>query len=916
MLKLTDIVKVYKTGDTEVRALNGVSIEFGETEFVAILGQSGCGKTTLLNIIGGLDRYTDGDLIINGISTKKYKNSDWDAYRNNSIGFVFQSYQLIPHQSVLHNVELTMTLSGISKSERRRRATEALKKVGLADQMHKRPNQMSGGQMQRAAIARALVNDPDIILADEPTGALDTQTSIQVMDILKEVSQNRLVIMVTHNPELAEKYATRIIRLTDGSVVSDTEVNQEPEVPEVIELVGLQEQETADEAETSVKVSSKKQEKKSARQTKKIRKKRSMSLFTAISLSLNNLMTKKGRTFLTAFAGAIGIIGIAMILALSTGVQNYIDRVESDTLSSYPLQINRETVDFAEMMGSMMGDQDHEQKEDEEGEPVITEIRSSNMMTNMITSIANEKTENDLGAFKKYAENNEELKENVQAIEYRYATTLNAYNMDAEFAEAGYQRVNPSTVMDNIGMTGSTSSSMISMMGSQYDVWAQLPESRKLMETMYEVVDGRLPENYDEVVLAVTERGSIGDYALYALGLEDQEELKDLMQEVMSGSEIEKKKSVTYSFEELENLKFTVLPNTDYYEKQEDGTYLDRSDDEEFVRKQLNENGIELKIVGIVYAKQNSGGDTGAYGGILYQPSLMEELIRTINKSEIVKTQQDKPETDVFTGIDFPKEDEEAEPLTMEALQAYIASLPEEDGKTMQAMVMSMQQQGLSDEEILKQFEPYLNRTTDATYEGNLDLLGVADMAEPDVILIYPRDFETKEKVVDILDAYSESLGEEEDLKYTDYVGLIMSSVTRIINVITYILIGFVGISLVVSSIMIGIITYISVLERTREIGILRSIGASKHDISRVFNAETLLIGFVSGIIGVVIPYAVSIFVNAIVYEHFEVENIMYLSPYAAVALVFISMLLTFIGGLIPSRIAAQKDPVEALRTE
>lgn len=902
-LSLKDIRKNYTLGNTSVEALKGVSMDFSDHEFVAILGQSGCGKTTLLNIIGGLDQYTDGDLIINGVSTKEYKSRDWDAYRNRAIGFIFQSYMLISHQTVLANVELTMTLSGISKAERRRRAVEALKKVGLGDQLKKKPNQMSGGQMQRVAIARALVNDPDIILADEPTGALDSKTSEQVMDILKEVAKEKLVIMVTHNAELAEDYATRIIRLVDGKVMSDTPVSPKngPHIPwACIDEIT--------EALAPVRVVKE-------RKKKKDKKKRSMSFGTALSLSFKNLLTKKGRTFLTAFAGAIGIIGIALILALSTGVQAYIDSVESDTLSSYPLQINAETVDFTEMMTSMM-EPGGTSATSETADPdaPITVIRSRNMMTNLITSMANERLSNDLERFKDFAENNAELMSYLKTIEYSYATTLNVFNMDGI---NGVTRVNPSTVMDAMGMgMAGQSMGVISMMSSANNVWAPLPSNKAMAEEMYNVIDGRLPENAHEIAIAVTEKGRITDYALYALGLLDQSELKEYMQKAIAGEESEKREETQYEFSELERLDFRALPNTAFFEKQDDGTYADQSDDDEYIKSTLTTEGIPLKITGIVTVKENANSDTGRFGGILYSPELMIELLDKVNASEIVKSQKDKPETDVFTGIDFPTDEEEPEP-TWADLEAYIATLPEEEAQSTGMMIEGLKAQGQTEEEILIQFAAYLEKEkTEATYDGNLSILGVADEAHPASMFLYPTDFEAKEKVVEILDRYSSELPEGEELKYTDFVGLIMSSVTTIINAITYILIGFVGISLVVSSIMIGIITYISVLERTREIGILRAIGASKRDISRVFNAETLIIGFISGLIGIGIPYAVSVPVNAIVEREFDIANVMMLDIRAAAALVVISMLLTFIGGLIPSRIAAKKDPVEALRTE
>lgn len=740
------------------------------------------------------------------------------------------------------------------------------------------------------------MNNPDIILADEPTGALDTETSVQIMNILKEVSKEHLVIMVTHNPELAETYATRIIRLKDGLVTSDEERRPEEEEHATVQVIG---------EKVSEKVA-----KPVVKKEKKTKRKK-MSFFTALSLSLNNLMTKKGRTILTAFAGAIGIIGIAMILSVSTGVQNYIDSVESDTLSQYPLQIRRETVDFTEMMQSMQ--ENRKQKEDEEDDGTIKEISSNNMMSNIIANMANEKTENDMRAFKKFIDGNEELKKYVKTVEYGYATTLFAYRTDVDRKE-GILRVNPATVMDSIGMTGSTSSSMISLMGSAYDVWAEMPASTAMRDEIYEVIDGRFPEKKNEIVICVTERGRISDYTLYALGIYDSSELKKMFTDAMGGKELSKKETTKFSFEELEKMSFTVLPNYLYYEKKSNGTYEDKSEDDAYVKKMLEEKGIDLQIVGIARVKNGGTSELGLYGGVLYMTDLMDALIEDINASEIVKEQKANPDVDVFTGIEF--EQDEKKELTMEDLQAYIATLTEEEQQTTQMMIGAMKQQGSSDEDILAAFSAYLNKETDATYDGNLDLLGVAEIENPASVYIYPKDFEAKEKITAILDDYSATLEEGEELKYTDYVGLIMSSVTTIINAITYILIGFVGISLVVSSIMIGIITYISVMERTREIGILRAIGASKQDIARVFNAETLIIGFVSGLIGIGVPYLVSLFINPLILRLFDIDNIMVLGPIPAVILVLLSMLLTLIGGFIPSRVAAKKDPVEALRTE
>ncbi len=880
MLKLSNIKKEYITGDTKVHALRGVNIEFRENELVSILGQSGCGKTTLLNIIGGLDQYTSGDLIINGKSTKKFKDSDWDTYRNHSIGFVFQSYNLISHQTVLANVELAMTLSGVSKQERRQRAIDALEKVGLGDQLNKRPNQMSGGQMQRVAIARALVNNPDIILADEPTGALDTKTSIQIMNILKEIAKERLVIMVTHNPSLAEEYSTRIIKLLDGEVIDDSMPYDK-------------------NSEAVVNYENK--------------KKKSMSFTTALSLSLNNLMTKKGRTFLTAFAGSIGIIGIALILSLSNGVQNYIDSVEEETLGSYPLQIERESADLTGFMTNMMESQT-KQNEAESGD---NEIISNNMMSSMISSMAAGTTTNDLKDFKEYLETNSDtLSQYTSGIEYQYKTQLNLYKADDS---EDLIQVNPSQVMDSMGVSMGNMAEiapMSPMGGTNYDIWSQLPAEKNLLDTQYELVDGRFPESHDEVVLITDGNGTISDYALYALGLLDQTELKDMLKSAMNGEELEAKEIIKYSYDDLMNLKFKLLLNTDYYEKDENGTWKDMSDNEDYILNKL-QDALEVKVVGIIKQKSGtSSSSVAAYGGVGYSTDLTKYAVETIQESEIVKEQMADPNTDILTGIAFETENKD-EDMTMEDLQAYIATRPEAEQQQMQGAIQQMKAQGATDEMVLDQFKDYLKALkTDATYEENLELLGVAHMDEPSTILIYPSDFEAKEKIADFIDEYNSGRDENEALRYTDFVALMMSSVTTIINAITYILVGFVAISLVVSCIMIGIITYISVLERTKEIGILRAIGASKKDISRVFNAETFIIGLCAGLLGIGVTVLLDIPINNIVYNAFGIENIASLPVNAAIILVVISMVLTVISGLIPSKMAAKKDPVEALRTE
>lgn len=878
MLQLKNIVKDYVSGDTTVQALKGIDITFRDSEFVSILGQSGCGKTTLLNIIGGLDQYTSGDLIINGRSTTKYKDSDWDTYRNHTIGFVFQSYNLIPHQSVLSNVELALTLSGVSKAERRKRAVEVLEKVGLGDQIHKKPNQMSGGQMQRVAIARALVNNPDILLADEPTGALDSATSIQIMELLKEISKDRLIIMVTHNPELAEKYSSRIVRLLDGKVTDDT-MPYEPTDGRVTE---------------------------NDRSGKWKRKKgTSMSFVTALSLSANNLMTKKGRTLLTAFAGSIGIIGIALILALSSGFQSYIKRVEEDTLSSYPIAIEEEQVDYSSMMSAFMGQHVGEASEKEDGK-----IYSNNIISEMLNSMMSQVQVNNLADFKKFLEDrNNGFDEFVSDIQYGYSTTLNIYKEDTS---DGIVQVNPSTVLDTIGMgqlSGMSGSSMMSssmMGGGSWDVWSELIGNRTLLESQYDVIAGRWPNAYNEIVLIVDENNEISDYALYALGIKDQNEVADTMTRLAKGEEVVSYKT-EYTYEDILDLRYRLIVNTDFYSyNEENDSYTDVRDDEDSYRAAIAD-GIQLQVVGIL--RPDPDAVTGAVSGSVgYTSALMEYVINQINASDIVKKQAADPETDVITGLPFTKDGEEVEmentfditTLTPEQ-QAYLASLSQEE---LEAFMASYMQPA----------------TSSATYDGNMEAFGVADLEKPSSIMIYPVDFASKDMISDKISEYNDAVraeGREESvINYTDYIGLMMSSISTIINAISYVLIAFVAISLVVSSIMIGIITYISVLERTKEIGILRSIGASKHDISMVFNAETLIVGFVSGAMGIIVTMLLIIPINAIIKNLSGISNVAGLPWLAALILVLISMALTFIAGLIPAKMAAKKDPVVALRSE
>ncbi len=869
MLKLKNITKNYVMGDTTVEALNGVDIEFRENEFVSVLGPSGCGKTTLLNIIGGLDRYTDGDLYINSKSTKLYKDRDWDTYRNHTIGFIFQSYNLIPHQSVLSNVELALTLSGVSKTERRKRAKEALEKVGLGDQLTKKPNQMSGGQMQRVAIARALVNNPDVLLADEPTGALDSETSVQIMELLKEIAKDRLVIMVTHNPDLAEEYSTRIIKLLDGKVIDDTapfcsEENENPSVKAV--------------------------------------RKTSMSFTTALSLSLNNLLTKKARTFLTSFAGSIGIIGIALILALSSGVNTYINRVEEETLSSYPITIEEAGMDMNNLADSLMGNKDSDNKSQKD------KIYSNNIMTEMMSTMVNGISVNNLKLFKEHLDNSESFKENTSEIEYVYATPLNIYTLDGE-------HINPNQIfnklMSAMGTDASSGMPMSSNM-TNTEVWHQLFENEDLLEKQYEVIAGKMPTAYNEVVIVVNKQNQISDYTLYSLGLKDSSELEEMMEKAMKGEKIKPTKAESYTFDQILDLKFKLLINSDFFQKNSDGTWTDKTKDELFIQAQL-EKAEEIKVVGILRPSESSvSSQTSGFVG--YKKELMEKLITRVNESEIVKAQKADENTNIFTGMPFGNNFDN---MTFAELQGFISTLPAAEQQQYSAYIGSMKAQGKTEDEILATFKKALaSQNDDATFESNLSLMGVSDLAKPKIINIYPKDFEAKETINNLISDYNATVEENEKITYTDYIGLMMSSVTTIINAISYILIAFVSISLIVSSIMIGIITYISVLERTKEIGVLRAMGASKRDISRVFNAETLIVGFVAGAFGIGITLLLLIPINAIIESFTNIGGLAVLPYNASVILVIISMLLTYIAGLIPSRFAAKKDPVTALRTE
>ena len=819
MLELKKIYKEYITGDFKQVALDKVNLNFRKNEFVSILGPSGSGKTTLLNIIGGLDNYTSGDLIINEVSTKDFKDNDWDIYRNHRVGFIFQNYNLIGHQSILSNVELALTLSGVGKSERRKKAILALKKVGLEKHINKNPNQLSGGQMQRVAIARALVNDPDILLADEPTGALDSTTSQQIMKLLKEVAKDKLVIMVTHNPELARTYSTRIIELRDGRIISDS--NPYDGKVNTVEDEIIRKNKT---------------------------KKTHMSFKTALGLSFNNLKTKKGRTILTAFAGSIGIIGIALILSLSNGVNKYIENVEAETLSSYPLTIMEESADLTEVMGILASGKDKEINHDKD------KIYSNTIMNKMFNSFVTKVSKNDLKTFKKYLDNNDEIGKYVNEIKYGYNIDLNIFNTyNGELV-----KVNPSNLMSDLGMINSNEmSSMYSSFGmGSNDVFVELMDNKENVLSQYDLIYGSYPEKYDEVVLIVNSNNEISDYTLYALGLKDQKMLKEMMYNVMKGEEVDDA-DLELSYEDICNIEFKLMINTYLFTK-EGNRYVDRSDDLNYV-KSILDKAVPLKVVGILRGNENSVSYVSKTGGVGYTSKLTEYVINNVKNSSIVHEQENNKEVNIFTGSSFELEE---------------------------------------------------------SYEDNLRKLGVTSVDNPSSISIYSKDFEAKENVVRIIDEYNKKASEEEKITYTDTIGLLINNVTTIVNIISYVLIAFVSISLVVSSIMIGIITYISVLERTKEIGILRSIGASKKDIARVFNAETFIIGLFAGCMGIIITLILNIPINVIINNLSGISGITKLPLVGSIMLIIISVLLTMLGGLIPSKIASNKEPVLALRTE
>ena len=993
MLKLTNIRKTYTVGDLSVDALRGVSLEFRDNEFVSILGPSGCGKTTTLNIIGGLDRYTSGDLIINGRSTREYTDSDWDTYRNHSVGFVFQSYNLIPHQTILANVELALTLSGVSKAERHRRAKEALEQVGLTDHMHKRPNQLSGGQMQRVAIARALINNPDILLADEPTGALDSETSVQVMDLLREVAKDRLVIMVTHNPELAQAYSTRIIQLKDGEVIADSNPYESQEDAPAL---------TGKEAKAG--------------------KKTSMSFPTALSLSLNNLMTKKGRTFLTAFAGSIGIIGIALILSLSSGINTYITKVQQDTLTSYPITIEAESVDMTSMLTSLMGVSD----EEDSGAPREEDrVYVSNVMYDMMDSMMNAETvTNNLKAFKEYLEEGGGGITVLAQVYYGYDFKFDIYNKDPD------GKVVKSDVMSAMetamgSLYGGDYTDYFNSMGSMYesfDVWQELlpGEDGQLVSSQvldqHELLYGHWPEEYNQVILFVDDNNQVSDLMLYALGLVSVDEMNETLAALQAGEEVEVEDQ-SWSYEELCQTQFKLLlPYERYQYDANTNTYTDLSATQTGLEMLYNSNqtGITLQVVGVARSGSNGGMMSGSLG---YTNALTQYSIDHTADSQLVKDQLANPDTDVITNLPFrqegdtePTDQEKAQAigeylLTLDAqsqaeayvdgmsqpsqkyvddtvdaqmanitrediekmisqeyaaqmgvdaatLDEYIAGMSDEElfaqveeamaaqikeqyaaavqqqlsalpaaqlsAMLAQAVEQGPNDQGLSLEQFVYLYDNYMPPThSDSTYQDNLDLMGYIDLESPSSISLYADTFKEKDKIADLITAYNQQVAEEDQISYTDYVALLMSSITDIISGVSYLLIGFVSISLVVSSIMIGIITYISVLERTKEIGILRAVGASKKDVSRVFNAETLIVGLGAGVLGIVVTLLLNIPINAAIHAVTGLTELSAaLPPVGGAILVAISAILTILAGLIPARLAAKKDPVEALRSE
>ena len=998
MLRLKQIKKDYPVGDGVVHALKGIDLQFRRAEFVAILGQSGCGKTTMLNIIGGLDSYTEGDLIINGISTKEYKDRDWDTYRNHSIGFVFQSYHLIPHQSVLQNVELALTLSGVSKSERRARAKKVLEEVGLGDQLKKKPNEMSGGQMQRVAIARALVNDPDIILADEPTGALDTETSVQVMEILKKISKERLVIMVTHNPDLADRYASRTINMLDGLVTNDSLPLTEEEIREEEKL---------------------QQEQKATEKTKK-QKKPSMSFRTSFMLSLKNLFTKKGRTTLTAFAGSIGIIGIALILAVSQGMTMYINAVQENTLSAYPLTLEASTVELTTLMETFMNVSSQGESHSEEG------VYRKEALFNIISAVNNmEETENDLKSFNEYLlaemqQGDAPLSTAVNGIQYSYDLDLQIYteNVDGKILRSDSEAILQDLIIQylDVDMSGmatlAEASPMNSMTTMSVNLWQEILTGNDgapvndLLYEQYDMIYGSWPNSYDEIVLVVDQNNELDDVTLYALGLLPQDQMDALANAALYGSDLEKYDS-HWTYEEICNMDFRVILNADCYSYDEStGLYHDLRESEAGMRY-LYDNALRLRVTGIIRPSEDA--DVAMLtGSIGYTQMLTNYLIEKAENAPVIQAQLNSPYKDVISGFPFdsttgtltPEEKEQAfreyaatlgdgekaaaflaincippaelvEQQTNDALSSmsideirstvsealltqvniseaelneYLESMDDkelteifvqmlhEQIRMQYAQQVMAQMSASTPEQLIMGFDMalptysteqcalYYDEVMEfapSTYDENLLAMGYIDLESPSAIHLYASSFENKDVITDSIAAYNDTVDDMQQIKYTDYIGLMMSSVTTIINAITYVLIAFVAISLVVSSIMIAVITLISVQERTKEIGILRAIGASKRNVSSMFNAETVIVGFAAGLLGVIVTYLLCIPINLILNHLTGIENLRALLPVpAALILVAISVILNLISGLIPSRSAAKKDPVVALRTE
>lgn len=904
MLQIKNIKKKYVTGDLTQMALNDVSFNLRDNEFVAILGQSGSGKTTMLNIIGGLDRYDSGDIIINGISTKKYNDRDWDSYRNHTIGFVFQSYNLIPHQSVLSNVELALTISGISKSERRRRAKEVLEKVGLGDQIHKKPNQMSGGQMQRVAIARALINDPDILLADEPTGALDSETSIYIMELLKEVAKDRLVVMVTHNPELADTYANRIVKLHDGKILDDSnpfEVDEKSITSPEHKNMG----------------------------------KSSMSLLTALSLSFNNLKTKKARTLLTAFAGSIGIIGIALILSLSTGVNQYINDIQKETMTSYPISIDAQAMDLSSIIST--GDEAMAADSVHEKDGVYSNSTGLKMASSVTTSIK----DNNLTEFKKYLDNpDNEIHEYIgeNGIIYSYNVKFNAYAYDpddtlvntdgSDFSDTDSSMFGMAN-MENMSFGGMSSGNFKELLSSSND------SISKAVTDNYDILYGDWPKNYDECILILDKNNEISLSTLYELGLLPSSEYRDILEKINNSEDLDIEPH-KFSYEDICNQKFYVVPATDYYIKNENGLFDYIGDDKDAVKNLVKDKSIEVKIVGVASLVEDSS-YSPILGGIGYTRDFTNYLIEHANNSEVVKAQLDSPDVNITNGINFePKDDANKIDDAIEYLsnmgisdkasicKNMLSSAYANDPNALEGLAnMGEAELAASLDEYLKNPEDevilsiYDNYISSGSYDDNMSTFGMISLDAPSSINIYTDSFEDKDAISSCIDDYNNTVDTENKITYTDYVALLMSSITTIINVISYVLIAFVSVSLVVSSIMIGIITYISVLERTKEIGILRAMGSSKGNISQVFNAETFIIGLISGLIGVGITLLLLIPANFVIHALTGTTTINASLPImGGVILVALSMVLTMVAGLIPSRKAAKKDPVIALRSE